>query len=350
MKYFEIYIDEDLDIKSKTILNDYWIIDEGNFLNKPAKIVQTYDITLGELTKLVKKHSCCEITHGNCRECKEVMMEKVAAQTVYMSSMRNKIHTCSKCQIELRKKAEKQYQDRLEEIRKMQRLNFEIALIDKKWTELPANELSMLYSLIQNKTKKNIYANVFKGNCFDKTMWNYVKKFENLGFLNVIRDGNSVVEFEFDERINEVIKNLFLKKTDADLYSDSSVSNILRFSLTKKEYKKTDRDPDYGGIFTLPGDIILKANTRYIFGGWTLTDGSINLSFTPLADLQKSNVTQENIENEPQLIGDIVKNMFNEIRDDTRELPTYDQAFGSLDSNFYENEDEDEDDDWDVPF
>lgn len=203
------------------------------------------------------------------------------------------------------------------------------------------NELSILYELVKNKTKKKIYANVFEDDPHKKLIWGYVNKFEGMGFRNVIRNGKPVTEFEFDERINETIRNLFHTKTSLDKSGEPTALDYLSFSLSRKENKQTNRRPDYGGTFTLKRDVILRANVEYIYSGWIQTDGSINLKFTPLSNLQSKNVIQENVEHQPELVGEIIKNMFDEIQNDTRELPTYEQTFGTLDSNFFDDEDYD---------
>lgn len=102
----------------KQILNDYWLIQDGNFKHKQLEIIKMHNISQGELTKLVKKHSHCEINHGNCRECNEEMKEIMTLKTAWISSMRNIIHTYLKCIDELRRKSKKDYQDEQEAIRK----------------------------------------------------------------------------------------------------------------------------------------------------------------------------------------------------------------------------------------
>ena len=191
MKDFKIHIDENLDSKSKKIVDDYWLIQNSVFLYKASEIIQMHNITQGDLNKLVKKHSYCEINHGNCQECNEEMKVKICSKTDFNSTMRDKIHTCSECRIELRRKSEKEYQDKLEEIRKRKLAYFDKAVNEKKWIELSKNELNLLYKLIENKTKSKIYANVFEGDSHSRSTWGYVNKFEGMGLLSVIRNGRS---------------------------------------------------------------------------------------------------------------------------------------------------------------
>lgn len=343
MKDYKIHIDEGLEIKTKKILNDYWLIQNNNFLYKATEITKMHDITQGDLTKLVKKNSYCEVLHGNCRECNEVMREKTTSKSEYISSIRDKSHTCSQCRAKFRRMIAKHEIDESEKKRKKSLLNFENAVIEKKWIGLSKDELEILYNLIENKTKSKIYANVFEGKYSDKRVWNYVNKFQNLGLINVIRNGFSVVEFEFDDRINEAIRNLLHIKSGANI-DDEPVLDYLSFSLIKKENKETIRQPDYGGTFILQRDVILRANVKYIYGGWIQIDGSINLKFTPSSNLQTNKVIQKNIETEPELVGEIIKSMFNDMRNDTPIQLTHEQFFGTGQSN------PDENDDYDVPF
>lgn len=340
MKDFKIHIDDDLDIKSKQTLNDYWLILDGKFKYKHSEIIRIHSIRQGELTKLVNKHSHCEINHGNCRECNEVIMEVINLKSGWNSAMNNRIDICIKCIDELRRKRKKDYQDEQEALRKKRQQRFDKAVVEKEWMKLSEIELKILYELIINESKNKIYANVFNDNPHDKLIWRYVDKFQDMGFLGVIRNGTSVIEFEFDERINEAVINLFNTKTNLDKRGEPTALDYLSFSLSKKENKQTNRHPDYGGTFTLKRDVILSANEKYLYGGWIQTDGSINLKFTPLSNFQSNNIIQENLEHQPELVGEIIKNMFDENQNDVRELPTNEKTLGTLDSNFYDDEDD----------
>ena len=118
--------------------------------------------------------------------------------------------------------------------------------------------------------------------------------------LRVVRSqlSTTVVKIEFDENIVK-----FITKPTSSQSEDS-----LSFSLAKKEHKTKPKQPDYSGTFTLPTDIILKAGVKYIYGGWIQTDLSINLKFTPLANIVS--VQQTDIENEPKLAKDILSEMY----------------------------------------
>ena len=84
--------------------------------------------------------------------------------------------------------------------------------------------------------------------------------------------------------------------------------DCLSFSLARKEGKREVKQPDYSGTFTLPTDIILKAGVKYVYGGWSQTDNSINLKFTPASQLKT--VRQTTLDSEPEHTKDILSRMY----------------------------------------
>ena len=70
--------------------------------------------------------------------------------------------------------------------------------------------------------------------------------------------------------------------------------------------KKYANSPDYNGIFTLNQQVNFKEGIEYIYSGWIISDGSINLKILPKNDLIKK-VEYKSIESEPEHISTIIK-------------------------------------------
>lgn len=132
----------------------------------------------------------------------------------------------------------------------------------------------------------------------------YIKKLEKKGLIFIERSGSNIIKFDYDKSLIYHIKQ--------DI--STNIIDYLSFSLSKRANEKTNpKQPDYSGTFTLPCDVVLKANEKYLYGGWLLTDGSINLKFTPIKDIKK--VEQAKIEDESSSYDDGINEMFNSLDD-----------------------------------
>ncbi|MEH6306927.1 hypothetical protein RYH73_14840 [Olivibacter sp. CPCC 100613] len=88
-------------------------------------------------------------------------------------------------------------------------------------------------------------------------------------------------------------------------------STTLKFSLARNTNKTKPKQPEYSGTFVLKQDVVIKAGVKYLYGGWELTDGSINLQFKPVEEIFPTQ--QRDIREEPGFIGRQVEQLYNDL-------------------------------------
>lgn len=311
MTNYTIQINPDVDSKTHEIIKDYWYIEKNKFPNTTAILFAKYSLTQNEVTKLVQDHSKCIVTQ-KCSNCENDFQREVRVKSDFKRAYRGK-PICAKCEEEserIRREQQEEYIRKWEQYRKEKeeemKAKFERAITYKTWLELNDFELTTLKGIVENKSLSTIKLNVFKGNFYDKSVWGAVNRLERLGLVHVVRNGRGVEAFKFDERLESHIYGNFIVKAKAPHY--------LSFSLMKNLNKKEARQPDYHGTFTLPTEIILKANEKYLSGAWIQTDGSITLKFTPAKDVVSSKQTR--VEDEPKIIGEIIEDMYDHLGGD----------------------------------
>lgn len=277
MNPYLIKISEKTDDSTKEIIEAYWSMANGKFINKPSELSIKYQITVLEIKKLVKKHSSCDRLLGYCQDCNTVLMETVYSQTAY--GYHRATDRCDDCSFaRQRMKDQTAYLQRQEQDRQKKE-RFDKAILDRNWLKLSSYELDVLLKIIQQKSKKDVYTYAFNGNPNDRSVWSVVNKLEKLGLINIARNiYGSVNHFESDFRLVEEIK----------LLPETKKQFELGFSLVKKTNRLKTTQAHYAGTFELKEDVILKAGVKYIYGGWIQTDESINLKFTPLENIQSA--------------------------------------------------------------
>ncbi len=157
----------------------------------------------------------------------------------------------------------------------------EQAVETKAWLKLNEEEFEELKEFIYLNDMKAINSRLRKREDFQK-YYDIELKLQELGliYINLFRR-----EIEFAPGLEESIFDYLHKH-------NSNVAENLSFSLAKKLNKTSVKQPDYGGTFNLTEDVLLKANQDYIYSAWVQTDGSINLKFTPLKELQTKTPTK----------------------------------------------------------
>lgn len=316
-----IQINPEVDSRIKNIIEDYWHIEKGKFPNTTAVMFAKYSLGQREITKLVQDYSKCTVTE-KCSDCKNDFQREVRVKSDFKPPYyRNPI--CMKCKEESERVRREQQEEQIriyrEHTSRLERLEAEIknkfdkAIASKTWLDLNVFELAVLKRIIESKSFSRIKQNVFNGNVHDVHILGIVDKLDKLGLIHVFRTPNNSIEtIRFDENLKRLIYHESNAKTNKQ--------DCLSFLLAKNINKIQPRQPDYQGTFTLPTDIVLKAE-KYLYGAWLQTDGSLNLKFTPAKDVG-SPVKQTRIEDEPKILGDRIKDMFDSLgSDENNEAP-----------------------------
>lgn len=310
MKRYHIHIEPQVDETIKHIIEDYWQIENGEFVNTVVSLTKKHALKDYQITKLIKGNSHC-IVCEKCFKCDDYIDRQIETRGRF-NIYRYPPLLCQKCKeesgrIEFQKMQQFLRQNQIEEdkLEKEKKDKFSKAISSKKWLDLNKFELETLGKIIKNKDLDSIKKNVFNGDFFDKYIWNAVNRLERTGLIHIVRgSAKKVLAFEFDQTLEKYIA----------LPTQTDVADYLSFSLAVNSFKTAIKQPHYSGTFTLPSDVILKANEKYLYGGWVQTDGSINLKFTPIKDIKKTE--QTTIENEPQIVSEIIGNMFDYLKKD----------------------------------
>jgi uncharacterized Zn finger protein (UPF0148 family) len=273
-----------------------------------------YSLNQNQLSKLIKANSHCKVQEI-CADCSETFDRFVPTKGYFKFNYPVICPTCNEKieqeQIERKKRYDEELRIEQEKIEQESKEKFEKAIADEKWLELNDYELSTLRTILRNNNLTSVFKNVFKDDLSDKYIWSVITKLDKLGLIQTRRNNRNYLDaIEVDPRMLHHLKD----PTKGDKVN---MPDYFGFSLSKKLNKTTPNQPDYGGTFILPTDIILRANETYVYGGWILSDGSINLKFTPAKDIHV--VEQTTFENEPQKVRDIIEGMFNHLRKDKNE-------------------------------
>jgi len=313
MEEYKIHIEQNLSDDYCSILQEYWEIDGNEFLNKPKQICAKYNITIGELSKIIKDFSYCKVIYGYCIDCGIIKEDKLYSQTSFREKKRRYFkERCEICEEKYYKEREANKIKQQEEESKQLEECFNKAIQEKKWNELSDEELETLRGIVRLKNKSLIYKEIFNGNPFDNSIWRKVGSIERRNLLFVRRNpSKSVIDFLFSDKLEEILLGKDETRINEEL-------DFLSFSMSKNINKTSIRQPDYSGTFILRRAIRLEAEIKYIYGGWLNTDGSINLKIQPLENIFQ-NVEHGKIENEPTHIKNILDNFFNKIEINDRE-------------------------------
>jgi len=310
---YKIHISDEADIQSKQLIADYWLFENNEFVYNLHQLSEKHDVPLNKVSNLIKKYSRCEITE-KCEKC-DKMFPRIAETKGFFKRGSYYDTICPEWEAEeerldqLERERRRQERERLaqEMIEQRSRI-FEEALERKAWRELNFYEMDVLNKIIAcGMDLKLVKKNVFNNNFYDKTVWKIVNKIERLDLVSVVRNGyGSVVNIEWDRRLPSLLEGS--QTTD----SKGEVRDYYGFSLHKSKNQLTPRHPYYSGTFTLETDIVLRANVKYIYGGWVQTDGSITLKFTPHDKIVKYPV-QTSIEEEDESIRNVLDDMCNDL-------------------------------------
>lgn len=288
----------EIDANTKQIIDDYWKIENGKFLNTVKNLLVKYGFKLGALEIVIKSNSGYESFFPECIDCK-VETSKIVHLRRNIPSFSYIGFRCTICSNNFDIVTSRNLILRKQEQFQVDMKNLEIGISEKKWLDLYPTELEILQKIVKYKTKGQIIKFAFNKDFYDRSIWKVVSKLSKLNLVVVERAGNqSIIDFHFDERLEGLIK----PKNPVT----SSTNDILSLSLCKKSNITKPEDPEYSGTFILPDNIIFKKNELYIYAGWRNSDGSITFKFTPANKINKKPI-QGIIDDNPQAIGDILK-------------------------------------------
>lgn len=283
MSDYQIIINEGVDENTKEIIEKYWLFENNEFKYSLKHFQENYALNQNTLVKLIKAHSYC-LKKVSCDDCSDIFDLKIETKGYFKDSGYGNF--CPKCQ-EIRNlkkleqdKERKRLQDEylLNELKKREE-KMSHAVERQLWLTLNISELSTLKEFVRLKDMVLIKKYLYNKLTYKQIAY-YENKFQELGFIFFPSYKKNFIEFAPNLEVEILNYNPV-----NEIPSNWGISEKLGFSLAKKIIKTTPTQGDYAGTFELAEDVILKANQKYVYGGWIQTDGSINLRFTPAKDL-----------------------------------------------------------------
>lgn len=207
MEGFKLILKENPDERLSIIVNEYWDIKNGKFVNSPKKMIEKYDTDYYGLQQMIKKHSYCKVILGYCSDCGLEITKEVSSQLAFkgVSKIPEAI-LCESCRMDRQKKLENEKLEKIETQNRIREEILEEAIDRGKWKELTREELKILLLIVAFKKKGAIIDWVFKGNFYDSAIWTLIKSIEYKGLIWVKRsENNNVLKFHFSQRLEDTL-------------------------------------------------------------------------------------------------------------------------------------------------
>jgi len=292
--YLKTKFKKNLDEKTIEIINSYWKIENGIFINSPTKLRNELNITQPKLNSIVKKNSETKLYIDDCIQCKKnPIIIPVTSQSNAKKEIENTLFRCGTCDNSLK------YVLNEYEYSKRKSLELIYAFKCKYWTKLTEEELNVLKKIIEYDDYRLFWKDFIQK---DKNYYYpIIHKLNRFSLIDVqrnpINERASTVNF-----LAGLKKELGIKRKNKNIHTESS----LNFYLPKRAQTK-NTDPNFSKRIVFDQNIVIKAGTEYICSVWYNLDGSINFKMKSMDDLM--GMTDESDDFEPKLIGEFIKNI-----------------------------------------
>lgn len=256
------------------LLEEYWALEDNNFIHKPSLICEKYKLNQSELKKIISTYSNCRVKYGFCNSCKTSLVTTIHSQAKFKEYINSSFKTkCSECITKEREEENKKLKQHIAKQHEIAQTKFIKAIDEETWFDLNDEELDVLLKIVSYKTKPLIYANVLNYDPFNRKIWNIINHLVDKGLIYLIRDfNNSVLEYVFPNILVEIVNKR--KKVIAS-------KETFSLKLNKNPKYPGGKQPLYIGDFIFPEKVVLKANQKYAYAIWENTDGSIIFKLIP---------------------------------------------------------------------
>ena len=231
----KVEISENCTEKQVEIISLYWEIEEMKFVNMPKQIIEKFELSQSELSKLIASHSTLFL-FIHCENCSSYEKQQAKSKTQFLelikkTSTRSRLlFKCNHCTQQEIKKLN------LEKAKKQDELiqKFENAITDKNWRNLSKFEKGILVNCLTMNFKKltNHYGNQLGQSQFIR----FIKALENIANQNLLllerdRRTNYIVGFQKLERLSDFSEEIFVQEevSESSVEVDSE-TNELKFT------------------------------------------------------------------------------------------------------------------------
>jgi len=284
---FLVSINNDVQSAERALIEAYWAVDQGAFVNKVADLAAAHELTVPALTQLVRSHSNCQVSFGYCEGCGDELLGVVNTKSALQAGLLDfEGQRCAQCQRAYEKRQRFEQRVAAGQVGSVLGHN---AVELQTWELLPIREREVLSVIVQLKWKPLIYAYLFKdGNLSDKNVWEPINKLVKKGLLVLLYDfdsGRIVEGFEYPHVLEAVFSHCALSAAPK-----TSPSDYFGLRLHLNPDKSAPHKATYTGVFTMQQDVLLRQGKRYAYGGWVRKrDNTVTLQITPfeqIVDLQ----------------------------------------------------------------
>lgn len=299
----KVEISENCTEKEIEIIKVYWELEEIKFVNTPKQIIEKFELSQRELSKLIA--SCSTLSfYVPCKNCNSYENHQAKSKTQFVELIKKaginsrSIFKCCDCILQEHEKLN------LEKAKKQDELiqKFENAITDKNWRNLSKFEKGILVNCLTMNFKKltNHYGNQLGQSQFILL----IKALENIANQNLLllerdRRTNYIVGFQKLERLSDFSEEIFVQEeiSESSVEVDSE-TNELKFKLVINKNQYHPDSPTHAGTFTLKERIVLEPDVEYIYGFWPRANECLYVTMTPLKNLEKL-PTQKRISDYP---------------------------------------------------
>lgn len=313
----KVKISENCTEKEIEIIKQYWELEEMKFVNMPKQIIQKFELSQSELSKLIA--SCSKLSfYVPCNNCNSYENHKAKSKTQFIDLIKKtgtrsfSLFKCNHCtQQELKKL-------NLEKANKQKELiqKFENAINDKNWRNLTKFERGILVDCLSMNFKeltKN-YGNKLGQSQFILLV-RALENIENQNLLFLIRDPrtNYIIDFQKSKRLSDYSEDISIQEEikESSVEVDSE-TNELKFKLLINKNQHHPDSPLYAGTVIFKERVVIEPGVEYIYGLWQRAKDNLYITMTPLENLEKLPI-QKRISDQPISLQEGIQNFLNNL-------------------------------------
>lgn len=291
--YLKTEFREKLDDKIVEIINKYWEMDNGVFLNSPTELRTELGITQPKLNSIVKDNSETKLYIEDCVDCEKPIIIPVTSQSTAKSKIDNIYYQCSDCRTELNKEL-KGFEFTSQ---KLHHLKYAIKV--RYWNKLTREELAVLKKVIEYNDYKILQKNFIQTNF--EYYWPIIEKLDRFSLIEIQR-----------EPINDRIETIYflpelVKELEINPRNNVSTESSLNFHLPKRINRTKETQPNFSKRIVFDKDIVIEKGTEYFCSVWVNSNGSINFGMKPTSELTAQKDGTKDFE--PKSIGEIIEKL-----------------------------------------
>lgn len=315
----QLKLSENYSELDKEIIEKYWKIDNGEFVNSPRLIKKKYNISQSELTNIIKSYSELSF-YVYCPNCISYEHNNVESQTRFknvISSFNksyNKKSRCKEC-FELERKEKE-----AERIKREEKLldNLNTAIDNRNWENLSNFEKEVLKNGLEmsfNDLKKH-YGEILGQSNFIRFIraLNSIES-QNLFVLTRESWNNYITNYQYLKRLLEYKNEIVVEKQQErkqNTATESSRTNELKLKLTIDNERTHPDSPLYSGTVIFKEEIVLKRGIEYAFGHWERANNNLYLTLIPTSEIEKQPI-QRPLSKVPISLREGIRDYFNKL-------------------------------------